>query len=975
LAAVVFLPSCSRKGPAALKPVDALNSFRLSEDFRVELFAAEPQVVDPVDLVFDEQGRAFAVEMLDLPDNPPPGKPARGRIRLLEDTDGDGRADRSVIFAENVLQASGLMPWKGGLIVPAAPEILYLKDTNGDGRADLREVWFTGFWQGNPEAQITNPRLAIDNWIYFSNTGNEGLIRSPRHPNHPPVQVRGADFRYHPIRGIFEAASGAAQFGSTFDEWGNRFITQNTIHLRHVVIPMHYLRRAPLMESPAVVHDVYGNYERKMFPLTAPQHWRVERTRLRQQRYDELKTGRVEHASGYITGAAGSTVYTGDAWPESYRGSIFTGDVSANLVRRDTVNRDGVTFLARPAKEGVEFLASTDPWFRPTSFANAPDGNLYMVDMQREFIETPLSVPEELRKSMDSYSGDTLGRIYRIVSKQPSIRRALKVDLSSAQLVRLLEHRNGWHRATAQRLLVERQEKATAQALRELARKAATPEARLRALWTLEGIGALIPDDLVVALDDPVPQVREHAVRLSESVKVSPALEKKLLSSRNDADIRVRYQLAYTLGELRSPAAIQALAGIAMNDGSNPWIRTAVLSSVASAPGAFYARIAPNSSPELTRGLAALVGARQQPGEIRAFVAELIRQKQRETGWFGLARGLRLAGARSLVVPGIEPALQRSLESGSAAEQDAVWEVARFLELRALVDRAAKEAGSPSTPVGARVRAVEALRGAPYPRAAAVLDSVLASNPPVELQVASVLAYSSFDEPGVATALLNHWARYSPEARAKAVAALQAKQDRVEVLLRALESGQIEASAVDVSSRNRLLESNAVGVADRARRIFQHAAGDRAKVVAAYRDVVSLSGDVERGKLAFAEHCGRCHMARRQGGRVGPDLSGINNKTREELLEAILNPSAAIESRFVNYMVTLRDGRMYDGVLAAETPGAITLRGGAEEDVVLLRAGIAEIRASTISLMPEDLEKAMSKQTLADVIAYLRGGL
>src|SRR5687767_12024018 len=328
---------CGRKTPGSLDPAAALKGFQLSEDFRVELFAAEPDIFDPVDMAFDDRGRAFVPEMLDLPWDPPKGKPARGRIRMLEDTDGDGKADRSVIFAENVLQASGLMPWKDGLIVPAAPEILYLKDTDGDGKADLREVWFTGFYQGNPEAQITNPRLAIDNWIYFSNTGNEGMIRSPKHPDQPPVQVRGGDFRYHPVRGIFETASGGAQFGSTFDDWGNRFISQNTIHLRHVVVPMEYLRRAPLLESPATVHDVYAGFERKMYPLTGPQEWRVERTKLRQQRYDELKTGRVEHAAGYITGAAGGTVYTGDAWPESYRGSVLTGDVSANLVRRDTL--------------------------------------------------------------------------------------------------------------------------------------------------------------------------------------------------------------------------------------------------------------------------------------------------------------------------------------------------------------------------------------------------------------------------------------------------------------------------------------------------------------------------------------------------------------------------------------------------------------------------------------------------------------
>jgi putative heme-binding domain-containing protein len=248
--------------------------------------------------------------------------------------------------------------------------------------------------------------------------------------------------------------------------------------------------------------------------------------------------------------------------------------------------------------------------------------------------------------------------------------------------------------------------------------------------------------------------------------------------------------------------------------------------------------------------------------------------------------------------------------------------------------------------------------------AAPVIEAALASNAPVQVQTAAIQTLSSFDEAQAAPALLKHWKSLAPEARVKAVGALLAKKERVPMLLAALEGGALEPAAVDIGSRSRLLESHEPGVADRARKIFGSAGGDRAKVVAQYKDVLDLKGDEKRGELAFGEHCARCHMPRKQGGRVGPDLSGINNKTREELLEAILNPSSAIESRFVYYVVTAKDGRMYD-----------SLRGGAEEDVTLLRPMIADIRASSISLMPEDLEKAMTRQSLADIMAYLRGGI
>ena len=394
---------------------------RLSEDFHVELFASEPEIVDPVEMVFDENGNVYVAEMIDYPDDPPEGKPARSRIRLLQDQDGDGHYETSIIFADQVLEVSGLLPWKGGLFVTSAPDILYMKDTDGDGKSDTRKVLYTGFAKVNPEARITNLRLGIDNWIYASNTGSDGRITSPDHPEKPPVLVRGADFRFHPVRGDFEAASGPAQFGLTFDAWGNRFITQNTVHIRHAVVPMQYLTRAPLLEVEAVAQDIsdHGRPNVPIFPLTKPQQWRRERTQLRQQRYKENQSDRVELVGGYFTAASGGTVYLGDAFPKEYWGNVFTGDVSANLVHRDILRPDGVTFAAHRAKDKVEFLASSDVWFRPCNFANAPDGNLYVTDIYREFIETPESIPEEIKKGMDFWSGSDKGRIYRIVSNRP----------------------------------------------------------------------------------------------------------------------------------------------------------------------------------------------------------------------------------------------------------------------------------------------------------------------------------------------------------------------------------------------------------------------------------------------------------------------------------------------------------------------------------------------------------------------------
>ena len=990
---LLLIASCTSRHPdaRALNPQQSLHSMRLSDDFHVELFASEPEVVDPVEMVFDENGKVYVAEMIDYPEDPPPGKPARSRIRLLEDTNGDGKIDRSTIFADQVLQVSGIFPWRGGLIVTSAPDILYFKDTNGDGKADVRRVLYTGFPKVNPEGRITNLRLGIDNWIYAANSGAAGRITSPEHPELPAVSVRGADFRFRPDGGPAEAASGPTQFGMTFDDWGNRFLTQNTTHIRHAVLPMQYLVRAPLLPVPAVAQDIsdHGRPSARMFPLTRPQAWRRQRTSLRQKRYDENGLNRKEEVGGWFTAASGGTMYNGDVFPKEYWGNVFTGDVSGNLVHRDILTRDGATFSAHRAQDNIEFLASTDVWFRPCNFANAPDGNLYMLDIYREYIETPESIPEEIKKNMDFWSGADKGRIYRIAPNQPLRKSDLKVNLGAAtgaELVKQLENPNGWNRDTAHRLLLERQDRAAIPLLQDLAQRSEFPQARLHALWLLEAMSALDPPIVLRALRDPHVGVRANAVRLSEPfLAKSQPVAKAVLAMKNDRDASVQFQATLTLGGMQDPRALQALADIAGQRAGEHWFRLAILSSVHDTAYPFFHllvyRNGFRANPAFFSELCSLIGARHDPAEVARFlrIAQFfVATQPAETAaaLFGLAKGLKLSGAGNLNVPGAEAVLMRFLSHPSEQVQSAAWETARYLELRSLIQKASQDALNPFLPPARRVNAIRALRSGRFPLVLPVLRQILTSRAPPEIEMAAVDSLSAFDDPAAAPELLRNWKAYGPETRKRVIAALLHHRDRVHVLLKALQDHRIETSAVELPVRSRLMQDPDVSIATQARNLFQDQTTDRAKVVKAYSDVLKMSGNVNRGKTVFDENCARCHMPRRQGGRVGPDLSGINNKTREELLTSILNPSYAIEPRFLDYIVNTRDGRIYDGVIASETPGAITLRGGSEEgDEVVLRKNIAEIRVSGVSLMPEGLEQGMSKQDLADVIAYLRGGL
>jgi len=222
-----------------LSPKEALKSFTVAPGFRVDLVAAEPDVMDPVAVAFDEDGRIYVAEMADYPLGPP-----SGRIKLLEDTDGDGKIDRVSLFVDKIPYPTGVMPWRGGVLVTAAPDIWFFKDTDGDGKADVREVIFNGFSEGNQQHRVNGLQFGLDNWIYGTNGDSGGNVRRGS-ADGPKVSISGRDFRFRPDFSGFEGVAGRGQYSNTFDDWGNRFINDNSNHIRHTVLPLKYLARNP----------------------------------------------------------------------------------------------------------------------------------------------------------------------------------------------------------------------------------------------------------------------------------------------------------------------------------------------------------------------------------------------------------------------------------------------------------------------------------------------------------------------------------------------------------------------------------------------------------------------------------------------------------------------------------------------------------------------------------------------------------
>ena len=362
-----------------LSPKEALKSFTVAKGFRIDLVAAEPDLLDPVAMAFDENGRIYVAEMIDYPLGPP-----AGRIMLLEDLDGCGKIDRATVFADKIPYPTGVMPWRGGVLVTTAPDILFLKDTDGDGKADVREVVFTGFVEGNQQHRVNGLQFGYDNWIYGTNGDSGGNVRRGNSDG-PKISISNRDFRFRPDYSGFEGTAGRGQYSNTFDDWGNRFINDNSNHIRHPVLPLQYLARNPNLAVAAVeegISDHGGSSQ--VFPTS----------KLQERPNDPFAAGR-------FTSACSVTIYRGGAFGPDFQGNAFTCEPVHNLVHRDIVVPKGASFVAKRGEEKAEFLSSNDNWCRPVNLCGGPDGGLYVLDMYRAVIEHPQWIPLEMQKRLD----------------------------------------------------------------------------------------------------------------------------------------------------------------------------------------------------------------------------------------------------------------------------------------------------------------------------------------------------------------------------------------------------------------------------------------------------------------------------------------------------------------------------------------------------------------------------------------------
>ncbi len=944
---------------APKSPEEALRTFHVLDGFRMELVAAEPDVVDPVAICFDADGTMYAVEMRGYSEDEGQNL---SRIRQLRDRDGDGRYETSTIFAEGLGWPTAVTCYGGGVFVAVAPDLLFLRDTDGDGRAEQREVVYQGFGRSNVQGLVNTFQWGPDQRIHgvTSSSGAELTGAASQ-----AVTLRGRDFSFDPATRQLEATTGGGQHGMTFDDWGDRFVCANSDHIQQVMYEDRYWLRNPRVSPPpSRVSIASEGPQADVFRTSAVEPWRLVRTRLR---VAGVVPGPIEgggRASGYFTSATGITIYRGDAYPPAYRGMAFVADVGSNLIHRKRLTDVGIRYQADRIDEGCDFVTSDDNWFRPVQMTNGPDGCLYIVDMYREVIEHPASLPPEIKQHLDLTSGRDRGRIWRLVpgDYRPVARPRLD-QADTPALVAALQHANAWHQETAARLLHERRDPQAVEPLRELAQHG-TDQARWRALQVLRSLDALTEADLLVALADPHPQVRRHAVRLSEPLAAtSPDLRQALLARVEDDSPRVRLQLAFTLGEL--PAGDdrrRALSQLAARNLETPSIAAAVQSSLAE-----------NEVVQVLTEIGHEAGLAESPAGralLRQFAGQVARQQSPAATAELVAYLAQDRPDRAAIWAAVLPEFTRGDDSPVIRElktlaQGQIW--------RDTLVQAAQVAATTDAPLANRRVAVELLGLEDWSSAAPIYELLLQPTQPLEVQDAAWDSLKQRLQVEAAELAIANWPTLGPQMRTRVMDWLPSFEAGRTATAQALESGRIAFAELTASQRTALAQVLPAEQWTALERRFVGAAssGDRAAVFATYREALARAPDLTRGRELFRKTCSECHRLEEVGHEIGPNLVSLQNRGAETILTNVLEPNREVNPQYINYVAETTDGRVLTGLIQSETATSIRLLRAGNQSDTLLRSDLETLRSTGLSLMPSNLEQQIPPDAMSDLIGFI----
>ena len=943
-----------------LTPEEAVDNMTLPDGYKANVWAAEPMMTQPMAFCWDDRGRLWIAENKDYESRGEGfSNSGKSRILILEDTDGDGKADSRKVFLEGVAFPAAIAVGFDGLFLGAPPNLMFVPDRNKDDKADMEdiEIRLTGWGIRDRHETLNSLHWGPDGWLYgcqgFATPSKiklaKGKGRIYKHNDPFPkdilegegVDINGGVWRYHPVKDQFEVvAHGFSNpWGIDYDAKGQMFISACVIpHLWHVIPGGVYHRQGGQHYNPYVYNDI----------KTIADH---------------------RHRSAH----GGLRVYLSDAFPDPQYGRLFMANIHEHAVLSDVVERKGSGFTAR---HGDDFAMANNAQWVGFSMEVGPDGSLYVLDWHDADI-----------CGADVLNHET-GRIFRI---SPEKSMAQNFDgrysdlskMTDAQLVDLQLTKSNWHASRARIILQSRAsqnklQKDTHERLRSIFQKNSDGDLRLRAMWSLHVTGGFDDKRLIEALRDKDEYVRSWAIQfLCEDKSPSAvALQEFNRMAVKDPSPVVRLYLASSLQRIEYDSRwsiAQALVDHAedASDHNLPkMIWYGVEPLVAGNSGRTLDLVSENKMPMVTRFVARRSVDANAVGALIAHLEE--KPESTATLLEGMLDGLE--GRKDIVTPKAWSSLYQTLQSSRdrKVKQLAVSIAQQFGDTEAAQEFIATVRDN-GKPIDERVKALNALARKQRVELFRELPSLY--NDP-DLRIHAIRATAEFDKNELGKLLIEKYPKFNPSEKLETVQTLASRPGYGWMLTNALRSEVIPRSDVPVYAARQLLRVVGSGFLEVWGAPLDELSNDQTAAYKKYKGLLNdnaiANGDAGKGRLIFNNTCGPCHKMYNEGGILGPDLTGSNRSNVEYVLSNVLNPSGEIQDDYKMVVITSTDGRTYVGNVVSENERQVTLRIVGQDAIVINKSDIQARETTETSMMPQGLFSALSDKEVLDLMAYLR---
>jgi putative membrane-bound dehydrogenase-like protein len=965
-------------GEPPLTPQQALKALELPKGFKATLFAAEPDVRQPIALATDSRGRLWVAENYSYAERERNFDDRfRDRIVILEDSDHDGEFDKRTVFWDEGRRLTSVEIGHGGVWVLDAPNLLFIPDRDGDDKPDGKPVVMLDGWNdsGVRHNIVNGLRWGPDGWLY----GRHGILATSTlgPPGASPDQrtkINCGIWRFHPTRRKFEVVchGGTNAWGMDWDANGEPFYINTVIgHLWHI-IPGAYYRR---MYGEHFNPNVYDIIEQTADHF----HWDTK------ENWSDIRKLGVTNTTDEAGGGhahCGMIIAQFPHWPKEFFNSVLTVNLHGRRINRDTLHRDGATFTA---KHGSDFIKTTDPWFRGVELHAGRWGELYIADW---------SDTGECHENDGVHRSS--GRIFRITyeAREPAAPRSPNTGdlgkLTSKQLVERLDEDDEWQARMIRLILAER-----ASAGDDLTKETASlkwlvsetdGKTQMRALWAVHAIGAADEDWLAGLLTNDSEAVRSASLRLLADVGlISDEIHERLIvMSHSDPSGLVLTHIASLLQKLPHEKRWDIARGLAMNGqyGDDRVLPLMIWYGIEEAvPG----------NPEAAVKLATECEIRI----VREFIARRLTEniERNPEAVNLLVRHATRTGPDLLFGPDVAKGMATALRGWRKAPQPKSWpQFARVVGSSS--DAVTKQRVRDLSIVFGDGRALEAVEKIAFgnasieERRAAIRSLVRARRKGIvpklqnllgnrDLASSAIYGLAAFDTPETPGLLVNRFSGFRSAAKAEAINTLVSRPQYAEVLLAAIKGGDISRDEVSAFQIRQMKSFEKEPIKARVNEIWpeleQLSAEHKEQIIKLRAELtleVLAKADRSKGRFIFGTSCANCHKLFGTGRTIGPDLTGAQRTNLNYLLENIVDPSATVSKNFQLSIVVQEDGRVFSGVVVERKEKTITIQ-TSDRRVTIARDEIDETRESQLSLMPENQLKVMKPDQIRDLIGYL----